>query len=145
MKIRLVLAFFLVFILAITALGCDKIKGSGVFYDGDTGDPIEFKVNIVTGKTNGTWTDVTGSIHLDDETEGVKVRGGSDMYFSIYNEFYAYDVTVNGKHHKYLYFWYDEDYNPPWFWILIVDDNGESAYEWWGWEHEVEGEIIIRD
>ena len=145
MKIRLALALFLVFILATTALGCDKIKGSGVFYDGDTGDPVEFKVNLVTGKTNAIWTDVMGSIHLDDESKGVKVRGGSDMYFNIGNEFYAYDVTVNGKHGYWIWFWYCDYYDPPYFWFTINTDDTWGVYEWWGWEHEVEGDIIIKD
>ncbi len=147
MKIRLVLAFFLVFILAITALGCDKVKGSGVFYDPDTPqNRIEFKVNLVAGKSHGIWTDVMGSIHLDDEAAGVKVRGGPWMrFYPDANDLMVWDVHVNGKHHKYLDFWYCDYYDPPFFVIVIVDDNGESAYEWWGWEHEVEGDIIIKD
>jgi len=144
MKIRLALAFFLVFILAITALGCDKVKGSGVFYDGDTGDPIEFKVNIVTGKTNGTWTDVMGSIHLDDETEGLKVRGGPWMRFYEPNYFIVWDVHVNGEKYDNLDAFTGEDNSRTWFWIMIIVDN-ELVYDWWGWEDDVEDCFIITD
>jgi len=145
-KLVMPIVLLLIVVLATSALGCNKIQGSGVFYDGDTGEPAEFKVNLIAGKSNDIydWTDVRGSIHLDDESKGVKVRGGSAMRFYTGNSFFAWDVTVNGKHYDNLYFWYDEDYNPPWFWIVIFDGN-EIAYEWWGWEHEVEGDIIIKD
>jgi len=60
------------------------------------------------------------------------------------NALQVWDVHVNGKQYDYLYFWYDENWDPPYFWIIIVDDT-EIAYEWWGWEDEVEGDIIIKD
>ena len=144
-KLLVPIVLLLIVVLAISALGCSQIKGSGTFYDGDTGDPVEFKVNIVTGKTNGSWTDAMGSIHLDNEAKDVKVRGGSKMrLWESSNDFMAWDVHENGKKHDSLYFWYNENYDPPWFWIIIADGN-EIAYEWWGWEHEVEGDIIIKD
>ena len=148
MKIRLVLAFFLVFILATTALGCDQVKGSGVFYDEYTGEPVEFKVNIVAGKSNDIydWTEVRGSIHLDDESKGVKVRGGPWMRFYEPNYFMVWDVHVNGEKCEFLDFSYYEETSeePAWFWIMIYDNNA-IAYKWWGWESEVEGDIIIKD
>ena len=146
MKIRLALAFSLVFILATTALGCSKVTGGGWFPEGDSGEKIVFSFNVRSLETYENWTDLEGNIHINDLRNNVRVHGKSspdEVNFRWYshNEFYAYDVTVNGKHHKYLYFWYNEDYDPPWFWILIVDDNSESAYEWWGWEDDIKGEI----
>jgi hypothetical protein len=144
-KLVVPIVLLLIVVLATGALGCDKVKGSGVFYDEYTENPVEFKVNLVAGKTNGSWTDVMGSIHLDDEAQGVKVRGAPWMRFwESSNNFMAWDVHVNGEKCDFLDFTYYENWDPPWFWIMIIDD-GKKVYEWWGWEDDVEWDIKIID
>jgi len=142
-KLVVPIILLLIVVLATGTLGCSQIKGSGVFYDEDTGNPIEFKMNLVTGKTNGSWADVMGSIHLDDEATGVKVRGGPWMRAWGSNDFMAWDVHVNGEKYD-LYAIRGEDSIGKWFWIMIFDDTG-IAYQWWGYEEDVEGDIIIKD
>ena len=147
MKIRLALALFLVFILATTALGCSKVTGGGWFPEGDSGEKIVFSFNVRSLETYEKWTDLEGNIHINDLRNNVRVHGKSSpdevnfRWWNSSNDFMAWDVTVNGKHHKYLYFWYNENYDPPYFWIIIVDDNEEPAYEWWGWEDDIKGGI----
>lgn len=136
-KLVVPIALFLIVVLATSALGCDKIKGSGVFNDEYTGEPVDFKVNLVT-KSNGKSTEVKGSIHLDDESKGVKVRGGSSMdFYPDDNELVVGGVTVNGTKHT-LWFRYNENGNPQSFEIILDDDKGKLAYKWKGLINKVE-------
>jgi len=48
-KLVMPIVLLLIVVLATSALGCNKIQGSGVFYDGDTGEPAEFLVSLVAG------------------------------------------------------------------------------------------------
>ncbi len=171
MKIRLALALFLVFILAITALGCSKVTGGGWAYDKLTEEPakdypgskITFALNIQPVKwVNESIVTAAGNFQLNDHSQNIAVHGTSgkldeqinfQLWHSVYSggwegwecwELGAWDCTVNGKGEYYLsaLIWlYEGEYDSAQIWVY---ENGSIAYKWEVWELQ-KGSIKIHD
>jgi len=163
LKIRLALAFFLVFILALTALGCSKVTGGGWSYDKLTEEPDEdYPGNKITfgfnmqplGPFPDPWVDAAGNLQLNDHSQNIAVHGTSGkldeqinfrLWYSEYGgswegwecwNLMALDCTVNGKGEYLLValIWlYEGEYESALIWVY-ENYGGPLVYEWEVWE-----------
>jgi len=146
---------FLVILLALPTLivGCSGVKGGGWFLtEEEVGDEViqhkvTFSINLSPLDTDGNWTEVKGTIQLNDPSQHVSVHGissksedGVFWYNSEYNDFYA-DVTVNGKEGYWIYIEYYLDEGEDWYWIGVFKDFGGQQYSWWVLESDIQGHI----
>ena len=154
MNKKLLLGFLVILLVLSTLIvgcsGVSGVKGGGWFPEDETGQRVTFSINLNPLDTEGIWTEVEGTIQLNDPSQHVSVHGissksedGVFWYNSYYNELSA-DVKVNGKDGYYILIWSYLDNVGQWYWMGVFEDYGPMLYSWWALESEIRGHINIK-
>ncbi len=163
MKIRLALAFSLVFILATTILVSHvalannpsefrKQTGGGLFTDWETGNKVTFSFTAQalepTPENNG-FLDAKGKFQLIDHTEKTRIHGTIDYLYYVPSEpwwsSWEGECSIDGTDGYYfLLSLHDEDepgWAGEWAWILIYEEPSHSTNVYDSWLDVERGNI----